>query len=60
MNSLIEKYKLKISECQRKQKYYESTGRGGMCVQLNGKIQAYNEVISDLKDLSKKEDCKIY
>lgn len=51
IKDLILKYKKKIADIQRKQEYYESTGRGGMCVAIQGSIQAYNAVISDLERL---------
>ena len=45
---LITKYKNKIAELQKKQKTFESTGRAGGCISLQGEIQAYNAVICDL------------
>lgn len=45
----IEKYKKRIAELSRQIKLYESTGRGGACINITGKIEAYNAVIKDLQ-----------
>lgn len=50
MEKLILKYKAKIIKLQKKQKYFESTGRGGACINIQGEIQAYNAVIKDLEN----------
>ena len=47
---LITKYKDRIAALQRRQKYYESKGRGGACIAIQGEIQAYNVVIKDLEE----------
>jgi len=50
--ALIEKYKCRIAVLQRKQKTFESRGQGGVCISLQGEIQAYNVVIIDLIKLT--------
>lgn len=49
---LIDKYKKRIESLQKKQKYFENTGRAGACISLQGEIQAYNAVIKDLTTLT--------
>ena len=51
--NLIDKYRSRIAVLQHKQKTYESKGQGGVCISLQGEIQAYNAVISDLNKLLK-------
>lgn len=48
---LISTYKKRIAYKQKKMQMYESSGRGGACIALQGEIQAYNAVISDLEKL---------
>lgn len=48
MEELIEKYQVRIASLKSKQQYYEETGKAGACISLQGEIQAYNAVISDL------------
>ena len=43
-------YKEKIKKLQSSQKFYEKSGRGGMCIKIQGQIEAYNAVISDLEN----------
>lgn len=45
---MISYYKNKITELQHSQKYYEGIGKAGMCLKIQGKIEAFNAVISDL------------
>lgn len=47
-DEIIENCKEKISKTQKKIKYYETMGKAGMCLNLTGKIQAYNEIISEI------------
>ena len=49
---LINTYKDKIAALQKSQKYYNSTGRCGACISIQGEIQAYNAVIKDLQKLT--------
>jgi hypothetical protein len=51
--TLIDKYRSRIAVLQQKQKTYQSKGQGGACISLQGEIQAYNAVISDLNKLLK-------
>jgi len=48
---LIKKYKVKITSLQNQIKFHEKHGRAGACISLNGEIQAYNAVLTDLKKL---------
>ena len=49
MNDLIEKYKSKITELQKKRDFHERQGRAGACLSITGEINAYNAVLSDLR-----------
>jgi len=51
IRELIDKYKNRISGLQKSILKYEALGRGGMCISLNGAIQAYNAVIKDLQKI---------
>jgi flagellar biosynthesis chaperone FliJ len=51
LNSLIEKYKNKITELQKERIFYEKKSNGGMCISITSEIQAYNAVLSDLSTL---------
>jgi len=52
VKELIDILKQRITKCQRQIAFFESQGNGGSCISLNGKIQAYNEVIKDLQTLN--------
>jgi hypothetical protein len=49
---LISKYKVKINSLQERIKFHEKHGRSFACISLNGEIQAYNAVISDLININ--------
>jgi len=51
IKELIDKYKNRISGLQKSILKYEKIGKRGMCISLNGAIQAYNAVIKDLQKI---------
>lgn len=51
MNSdeLIADLKLRIKKSQSKRDSYDKRSKGGMCLVMTGRIEAFNEMISVLK-----------
>lgn len=45
----IEDLKLRIAKSQKKRDNYHNQGKGGMCLVMTGRIEAFNEIISVLK-----------
>jgi hypothetical protein len=51
IEKLILKCRTKIADKQRLRDSYERAGKGGACISLTGEIQAYNEILSDLRQI---------
>ena len=47
--SLINKYKKVIANLTKQRNWHELKGQGGACINITGKIEAYNAVIKDLQ-----------
>ena len=46
---LIKDLKERIKKSQQKRDHYDRIGKGGMCLVMTGRIEAFNEIISTLK-----------
>jgi hypothetical protein len=51
IEKLIQLYRKRVADLQKKQTYYENTNRGGACISLQGEIQAYNVILKDLRQI---------
>ena len=51
--NLITSYRSRIAKLQSTIHFYERDGRAGACINVSGKIEAYNAVIKDLMEVIK-------
>lgn len=48
-DKLIKDLKQRIKKAQKKRDHYDRLSKGGMCLVMTGRIEAFNELISVLK-----------